>query len=106
MYKVKSPLAAWEGELLLPDPDEFNRIMWDAWKAAANKPKRKPYALMHLYAYAGLDFLAQFGEWNMGTELPVVRSWEDNPEAERTKLIAWLGMELERYIRAVIDPKE
>ena len=105
-HTIKSPLKAWEGELTLPSPDDFNRTHWDTWKAAVNKPKRQPYALIHLYAYSGLELVARFGGWNMGLPLAEVRGWEDDPDAEKTKLIAWLGMELRQYIESVIDPKE
>jgi hypothetical protein len=105
-YTIQSPLKAWEGSLSLPDPDEFNRVHWDVWKAAVNKPKRKPYALIHLYSYAGLELVQRFGEWNLGVPLAEVRAWEDNPEAEKVKLVAWLGKELRQYIDDIIDPKE
>jgi hypothetical protein len=38
--------------------------------------------------------------------LAEVMSWEDSPEAEKTKLVAWLAKEMRQYIESVIDPKE
>jgi hypothetical protein len=105
-YIVKSPLKSWEGEFSLPDPDEFNRSQWEVYKAAVNKPKRKSYAYIHLYSYAGLELIQGFGQWNLSVPLAEVMSWEDSPEAEKTKLVAWLAKEMRQYIESVIDPKE
>lgn len=111
---IKSTLKAWEGEISLPDPDEFNRVMWDTWKAAVNKPKRQSYALVHLYCYAGLEVVQRFGDWNMNITgsaprplaLAEVLAWEDSPESEKTKLIAWVSRELRQYMDDITDPKD
>jgi hypothetical protein len=111
---IKSTLKAWKGEISLPNPDEFNRIMWDTWKAAVNKPKRQPYSLVHLYGYAGLEVVQRFGDWNMNITgknprpltLAEVMAWEDEPEIERTKLIAWLARELRLYMDEITDPTD
>jgi hypothetical protein len=33
-------------------------------------------------------------------------AWEDEPEIERTKLIAWLARELRLYMDEITDPKD
>lgn len=107
-----SPLKAWPGKFTLPDPNEFNRNHWDAWKAAVQQPKRSSYSDTHLFGYAGLDLVARYGTWAIldGTgeplPIPTVRSWEDDPEAERMKLISWIGREIMYYNAAIVDPKE
>lgn len=120
MTEFTSPLKAWPGRFTLPDPDDFSRVHWDAFKDSFNKPARTVYADIHHYGYAGLELIEKFGKWDMkavikdsSTEeetekLPIsaVRSWETSPAAERTKLIAWIGREIDRYISRVVDPKE
>lgn len=129
MTEFTSPLKAWPGSFALPDPDDFSGVHWKAFKDGYNKPKRSTYADIHHYAYAGLELIAQFGQWNMAkvigeetvqvdekkaetrpiTEpLPIgtVQSWETDPDSERIKLIAWIGREIDRYTSRIIDPKE
>jgi hypothetical protein len=38
--------------------------------------------------------------------LAEVMAWEDEPEIERTKLIAWLARELRLYMDEITDPKD
>lgn len=101
-----SPLKAWEGSFTLPEPDDFSGAHWQLWSAAVNKPKRSSYADSHLFGYAGLEVVARYGEWKFAVGLEEVRSWEERPEAERVKLIAWIGKEISAYMRGIIDPKE
>lgn len=105
-YTVKSPLKAWEGEFILPDPDEFNRQMWDDWRKEFDAPRREPYAMFHLYAYSGLVLIEKHGEWKIdGVTLGEVKAWEYAPMEEKTKLVAFIGREIRRYIDRIIDPK-
>jgi hypothetical protein len=106
MVEFVSPLKAWPGKVELPDPDDFSGAHWATWKTAVNKPKRKTYALSHLYAYAGLEFIRAHGNWQMEMALEQAQAWEDDPEAERIKLVAWLGRNLMAYMDGIIDPKE
>ncbi len=136
MLTVKSPLKAWTGSIGLPKPDDFSGSHWRVWKKAVNRPKRKAYALTHLYCYAGLELITVAGEWNItlpvesgpiqeddpGTEtdqepeieeeeqvilsLEEVQAWENAPEDERVKLVAWLGKTMMGYMDDIMDPKE
>lgn len=130
MTEFKSPLKTWPGSFTLPDPDDFSGVHWKAYKDSVNKAIRAEYivAETHRYGYSCLEFIADHGSWNItvitGYEteeidgrktekpivavlpLPVVRSWETNPDEERTKLIAWIGREFNRYMMRIVDPKE
>jgi hypothetical protein len=103
---VKSPLKAWPGNIHLPEPDDFNGTHWRIWKDAVNKPKRKAYALTHLYCYAGLELIKATGKWQIEPPIEVVRAWEDVPDDERIKLVAWLGRTMMNYMDNIMDPKE
>ena len=105
-FIIKSPLKAWPGDVLLPLQDDFNGVHWRAWKDSVNRAKRKSYALTHLYCYAGLELIQAAGDW--GIEVPVadVQAWEDAPEDERIKLVAWLGRSMMNYMDDIMDPKE
>lgn len=102
---LTSPLEAWPGEIHLPHPDEFNRTMWQTWKDGINKPLRKSYAMLHLYGYTGLELIQKHGEWQMDIPLEEVRAWETDPDAERVKLMAWLGRSMIHYMDGITDPK-
>lgn len=106
MRTFTSPLKAWEGEFSLPDPDDFSGTHWKVWREAVNQPRRTPYADTHLYGYTGLELVKQFGEWKMTVPLAEVQSWENDPDNERTKLVAWIGREVRFYMNGIIDPKE
>ena len=132
MLTVKSPLKAWTGSIKLPKPDNFDGTHWRVWKKAVNQPDRKAYALTHLYCYAGLELIKAAGEWNITVaaengqiqeddpeneadieyeeraSLPLeeVRTWENKPEDERIKLVAWLGRTVMGYMDDIMDPKE
>ena len=103
---IESPLKAWPGTIELPKPDEFNGIHWRAWKASVNMPKRKAYALTHLYCYSGLELIRAAGKWDIDLSLDEVLAWEDSPEDERIKLVAWLGRTTMNYMDGIMDPKE
>lgn len=105
-HVIKSPLNAWPGTVTLPHPDAFSGTHWQTWKDEVNRPLRKHYARTHLYAYAGLELIAAHGQWDMEIPLAEVRSWEKDPDAERVKLVAWLGRSLMFYMDDIIDPKE
>jgi len=104
--KIKSPLKAWPGGIELPLPDEFSGVHWQAWKASVNKPKRKSYALTHLYCYAGLELIQAAGVWDIELPIDEVQKWETDPGAERIKLVAWLGRTFMGYMDNIIDPKD
>lgn len=134
MLTIKSPLKAWTGSIKLPEPDEFNGVHWRVWKNGVNKEGRKAYALTHLYCYAGLELIKAAGEWNITrpvensptqedeTEadqeadiedklrvlLPLkeVQTWENAPEEERIKLVAWLAKTMMGYMDDIVSPKE
>ena len=103
---IKSPLKAWPGGIELPKTDDFNGVHWQTWKASVNMPRRKTYALTHLYCYAGLELIQVTGGWNFEIPLADVQAWETEPEVERIKLVAWLGRAFMRYMDDVMDPKE
>jgi hypothetical protein len=103
---ITSPLKAWPGKIELPNPDDFNGVNWQSWKASVNRPKRKSYALTHLYCYAGLELISAAGEWDIDVPLADVQAWEDAPEDERIKLVAWLGRSVMDYMDSIMDPKE
>lgn len=105
-HVIESPLKAWPGSITLPEPNEFSGTQWQAWKDAVNKPLRASYSRTHLYCYTGLDLLAQHGGWEMEIPLAEVRAWETDPDAERVKLVAWLGRTFHDYMEDIIDPKE
>ena len=102
----KSPLKAWPGGFELVKPDEFSGTHWQTWKASVNVARRKSYALTHLYAYAGLELIAVGGKWDFAISLAEVQAWEDDPDAERIKLIAWIGRTLMGYMDGIMDPKD
>jgi hypothetical protein len=103
---IKSPLKAWAGSIELPKPNDFSGVHWRVWKEAVNRPKRKPYALTHLYCYAGLELIKAGGAWKLKVSLEDVQAWEDAPEDERIKLVAWLGRTIMGYMDDIMDPKE
>lgn len=120
MFVIKSPLAAWQGSFSLPSPDDFNRDHWDTYQNGYNKPKRESYSMFHISCYTGLELVAAYGEWDMHTvtvdeetgeekkaplSLSTVRSWEDDPAAEKTKLVAFIGHRVYHYIEAITNPK-
>ncbi len=105
-HTIKSPLKAWKGSIGLPEPDDFDGLHWRVWKGAVNRPKRKAYALTHLYCYSGLELIKSAGEWDIGIPLETIQLWEDSPEDERIKLVAWLGRTLMDYMDGIMDPKE
>ena len=105
MTVLESPLKAWPGKVELPQPDDFSGVHWATWKAAVNRPKRKPYALTHLYCYAGLELVKAHGGWQMEIPIEEAQAWESDPEAERIKLVAWLGRSFMAYMDEIIDPK-
>jgi hypothetical protein len=103
---IESPLKAWPGEVELPRPDDFNGVHWQIWKGAVNKAGRKPYALTHLYCYAGLELIEAAGAWNIDAPaLDEIKAWEQDPDAERIKLVAWLGRSIMGYMDDIMDPK-
>ena len=102
---IKSPLKSWPGKIELPDPDDFNGLHWKTWKAAVNKPKRKAYALTHLYCYAVLELIKDAGTWDFEIPIEDVQAWENEPEDERIKFVAWLGRSLLGYMDSIMDPK-
>lgn len=106
MFELVSPLKAWPGTIQLPDPNEFSGVHWQTWKESVNKAKRGNYALTHLYCYSGCELIKLAGEWGLNIPLAEVQSWEDNPDAERVKLVAWLGRSIMVYIDDIVDPKE
>ena len=103
---IKSPLKAWPGGIELPQPDDFSGVHWQAWKAGVNKPKRKAYALTHLYCYAGLELISAAGGWNFELPIEEVQAWETKPDDERIKLVAWLGKNMMGYMDNIMDPKD
>ena len=104
---IESPLKAWPGGIGLPLPDEFNGVHWQNWKAGVNKPGRKGYAQVHLYCYSLLELIAAGGgEWDFDIPLAEVQAWEHDPEAERVKLMAWLGRSFMVYMDDILDPKD
>ena len=105
-FEAASPLKAWPGSWTLPDSDEFNGEHWRVWKDAVNKPKRKAYALTHLYCYAGLELVAAAGSWDMSLPLEEVQAWENAPADERIKLVAWIGRTVMGYMDEIHAPKE
>jgi hypothetical protein len=105
-FEAVSPLKAWKGKWSLPHSDEFNGEHWRVWKDSVNRPKRKSYALTHLYCYAGLELIAAAGEWDMSVLLEEVQAWEDAPVDERIKLVAWIGRTMMGYMDEIHDPKE
>lgn len=104
--EIKSPLKAWPGTIILPSPDEFSGVHWRVWKKAVNDPKRKAYALTHLYCYAGLEVVKAIGNWDFELSIDEVMGWEKSPEKERVKLVAWVGRELQYYMDRIMDPKD
>ena len=124
MLTVKSPLKAWAGSIGLPKPDDFDGVHWRVWKGAVNKPERKAYALTHLYCYGGLEVIKAAGAWDLNKKVGVdnsgdkpidlfeplpleeVQAWENAPEDERIKLVAWLGKTVMGYMDDIVDPKE
>jgi hypothetical protein len=106
MHELVSPLKAWPGTVKLPEPDEFSGSNWQVWKDSVNSPKRKNYALTHLYCYAGLELIQAAGEWDINVPLTQVLAWETDPDAERIKLVAWLGRSMMVYMDDIMDPKE
>ncbi len=106
MLTVKSPLKSWVGSIGLPKPDDFSGAHWRVWKDAVNRPKRKAYALTHLYCYAGLELIKAAGEWELKPPLEEVQAWENAPDDERLKLVAWLGKTIMGYMDSIMDPKE
>ena len=104
-HDIKSPLKAWPGSISLPLPDEFSGVHWKTWKDAINRAKRKSYAITHLYCYAGLELIQAHGEWDISIPLADVQAWEDAPEDERIKLVAWLGRSVMGYMDDIMDPK-
>jgi hypothetical protein len=132
MRTYTSQLKAWPGEFSLPAGDDFTGAHWKAWRKAAEMPLREGYSNIHFYGYSGLDLIKQYGNWKIervvGTkkeevekngkattvEIPIIEplplsevmGWEYNPDEEKTKLIAWIGVEFKYYINGIIDPKE
>ena len=106
MLEIKSPLTAWSGSIKLPEPDEFSGLNWQTWRDSVNRPKRKDYALTHLYCYSGLELIQAAGEWELEIPLSEVQKWETDPENERIKLVAWLGRTMMQYIDGIVDPKD
>lgn len=105
-FVIKSPLKAWSGEVHLPLQDDFNGVHWRTWKESVNRPKRKSYALTHLYCYAGLELIQAAGDWSIDVPISEAQAWEDVPEDERIKLVAWLGRSMMNYMDDIMDPKE
>jgi hypothetical protein len=103
---IKSPLKAWPGKIELPLPDDFSGVHWLTWKDSVNQPRRKNYALTHLYCYSGLELIQAAGEWDIAIPLSEVQTWETAPDEERIKLVAWLGRTMMRYMDDIMDPKE
>ena len=106
MLEIKSPLKAWKGSFKVPDPDEFDGVHWRRWRDSFNSPKRKDYSLTHVYCYSGLELIQAAGEWDIQIPLSEVQAWENKPEDERIKLVAWVGKNMMDYIDNIIDPKE
>ena len=102
----ESPLASWPGSFTLPHTDEFSGAHWQTHRKAVDKPLRASYSMIHLYAYAGLEVIKAYGEWNMETSLKEVQAWETDPEAERIKFIAWIGRTYKEYMLDIMDPKD
>ena len=103
--EIKSPLKAWPGKFVLPLEDDFNGSHWQVWKDSFNKPSRKAYAYIHLYGYAGLELIDAAGEWDFEIPLSDVQAWENNPEDERIKFMAWIGRAVMSYMDSIMDPK-
>jgi hypothetical protein len=107
MLTIKSPLKAWPGDIKLPEPNDFSGSDWRVWKEGVNRPSRKAYALTHLYCYVGLELIKAAGEWHIKViSLEEVQTWENNPNDERIKLVAWLGRTVMGYMDDIMDPKE
>jgi hypothetical protein len=106
MFELISPLKAWPGDVQLPDANDFSGTNWQVWKKAVNRPKRSQYALTHLYCYAGLELIEAAGEWKINIPIAEIKAWEDDPDAERIKLVAWLGRSMMTYMDDIMDPKE
>lgn len=106
MFELTSPLKAWPGTIKLPEPDDFSGTSWRVWKDSVNRPKRSQYALTHLYCYSGLELIEVSGEWDLKIPLAEVKAWEDDPDAERIKLVAWVGRSMMDYMDGIMDPKE
>ena len=104
--EIPSPLKAWPGKVELPHPDEFSGVHWQTWKESVNRPKRKSYALTHLYCYAGLELIQAGGAWELDIPVAEIQAWEDDPEAERVRLVSWLGRTIMNYMDDIMDPKE
>ena len=106
MLTVKSPLKAWSGSIGLPKPDDFDGVHWRVWKDGVNKSGRQAYAVTHLYCYAGLELIKAAGEWELLPSLDEVQAWENAPEDERIKLVAWVGKTMMDYMDGIVSPKE
>lgn len=109
VYTIESPLKAWPGRVELIHPDHFTRGHWNKWrKAVARREKNKDATLNHILGYAGLEFIHETGGKLAieGVTLGEMRQWEKDADNEHTKLLSWLGREMQTYIRAVVDPKE
>jgi hypothetical protein len=104
-YIITSPLQPWPGEVHLPPPEMFNGAHWATWMKASTLPLRRHYAMIHQFCYAGLDFVAEHGGWQMEIPLAEVQAWETDLQAERTQLVSWLGRAWMRYMDAVLNPK-
>lgn len=104
-HVIESPLEAWPGEIHLPYPDEFNRVHWQIWIDGVEKPLRTHYSSFHRWAYTGLELIDACGGWQMEIPIDEVQAWEKEPEAEHTKLIAWIGREVGYYMESILNPK-
>ena len=102
---ITSELEVWPGAFVLPNPNAFSGEQWRVWTEIYNDGKRAEYVYSQRLAYAGLEFVKREGEWNMEIPLDEVQSWEDDPAAERIRLVNWLGKQFALYIGDLVDPK-
>jgi hypothetical protein len=98
-----SPLDRWPGKFLLPPLDDFNGEHWAVWRTAVSEAPGDN--INRLYCYAGLRLIDSLGSWQINTPIADIIKWQDDPKAERMRLVGWLGRSMNGYINELIDPK-
>lgn len=104
VFKRECPLAKWPGAIELPDPYDFDGLMWRDWRKFVDETEAQE--LNRLYAYAGAKFIQKYGAWTIqGVTLAAFQKWEYVPKDEKVMLASWVGKQVNDYMKLITDPK-
>lgn len=104
MITFTSPLKKWPGSFSLPDYDDFDGQMWDAYRKSMDGDMDD--TINRRFCYAGLALIDKFGTWEMeNITLAEMQAWAKDKKAERMRLVSWVGSTIGSYIGELVDPK-